>query len=529
MSNPAQKPTERSRRSIQTIHLEAYDDVTSIRDRLQFVTMRRALLVFPKDGKILRKKLDLILIQREAARRQIQLALLCTDPMVAEHANSLNISCFFSLRQARSRRWKRGQTKVFVDRASRPATSLQSPFELMPRVSRRKLALSKGQRRRRALGQVLIGLVLLVAMLGGFFAIIPSATVTLTPATDAINEPIIIAADPALTEIDPLAEAMPAQVIQVLIPGSTVTIEASGRRDATDALAIGQVTFTNQSSGPVFIPAGTVVSTDTTPPARFSIDIDAPLPAEAGATTDVPITALADSSGSAGNVPAGAITRVEGQLETTVSASNRAATFGGGVREDAVVTQADHDRLLTLGRQAVQQAARNELLLQLPSEDKFLVPDSIRVFEERREWMTYSAQVNDPAQSVSLDMRAMVEAVVVDQLQARQLAFILLSRRLPEGRELDAASLTYRREGIGLDEQGRYVFQMFVEGNTPFAIDTDAVAERVSGMSIGDARRTLENELLLDPRHPPEIRVSPIDLGIMPILPVRINVEINRS
>ena len=529
MSAPAQDIQKESRRHIQTIHLEAYDDVTSVRDRLQFVTMRRALLVFPKDGRILRKKLDLILIQREAARRQIQLALLATDPMVAEHANSLNISCFTTVRQARSRRWKRGQTKVFVDRASRPATSLQSPYELMPRVTRRRPALSTGQRRRRILGQVLIGLLLLLVFAGGFFAIIPSATVTLTPATDAISEPITIAADPTLTEINVINQTVPAQVVQVLIPGNTVTIESSGRRDATDALAIGQVTFTNQSNGPVFIPAGTVVSTETTPPARYTTDADVPLPAEAGASVDVSITALADSSGSFGNVPAGAIARVEGELETVISVANGGPTFGGGVREEAIVTQADHDRLLTLGRQAVQQAARNELLLQLPGEDKFLVPESIRVIEERREWLTFSAQVDDPAQSVSLDMRAMVEAVVVDQLQARQLAFVSLSRRLPEGRELDQSSLTYRREGIGLDEQGNYVFNMFVEGSTPFAIDRDAVAERISGMSISEARRTLENELLLDPRRPPEIRVAPFDLGIMPLLPVRIHVEVNRS
>jgi hypothetical protein len=399
----------------------------------------------------------------------------------------------------------------------------------MPRVTRRRNALTKSQRRRRFLGKVLVGLLLFVVMTAGFFAIIPSATVTLTPASDAISEPITIAADPALTDIDLLAAAVPAQVVRVLVPGNTVTIESSGRRDATNALAIGQVTFTNQSSGPVFIPAGTVISTETIPPVRFRTDVDAPLPAEAGATIDVAITALADSSGSFGNVPPGAIARVEGELETIISVENRGQTAGGGVREVAIVTQADHDRLLTLGRQAVQQAARNELLLQLPSEDKFLVPDSIRVVEERREWLTFSAQVDDPAQSVSLDMRAMVEAVVVDQLQARQLAFISLSRRLPQGRELDAASLTYRRESIGLDEQGRYAFNMFVEGSTPFAINTEAVAERINGMSVNQARRTLENELLLDPRRPPEIRVSPIDLGLMPLLPVRIHVEINRS
>src|SRR5690606_24968109 len=81
----------RSKQRIQTIQLEPYDDVVSIRDRLQFVKVRRVLLIFPKHGEVLRRKLDLVLIQREAARRNIQIALLCKNPDVAEHAASINI------------------------------------------------------------------------------------------------------------------------------------------------------------------------------------------------------------------------------------------------------------------------------------------------------------------------------------------------------------------------------------------------------------------------------------------------------
>src|SRR5688572_10663996 len=121
MAQPTTRQPRRTKKEdrIQTIKLEPYGDVISIRDRLQFVEMRRVLLILPQQGKSLRRKLDLLMIQREAARRQIQIALLTEDPFIAEHASELNISVFANTRQARSRRWKAGSTQVFVDR-SRP-------------------------------------------------------------------------------------------------------------------------------------------------------------------------------------------------------------------------------------------------------------------------------------------------------------------------------------------------------------------------------------------------------------------------
>lgn len=521
------REARRARTKIQTIQLEPYDDVVSVRDRLQFAAQRRVLLVFPPQGKILRRKLDLVLIQREALRRNLQIALLTRDPEVAENAASVGLSCFYTLRQARSRRWHSNRGRVFTDRSQRPADEIGHPYELLPFATRLKPELTPAQRFRRLLGRLLAALAVLVALLASMIVIIPSATVTLTPASDAINEPITITADPALSQIDVPNSAIPAQIVRVLVQASTVTIESSGRREGASTLAKGRVVFTNQTDVPLVVPAGTVVSSGSTPPARFSTLTDVPLAGEAGAEGETEITALADTPALAGNVPANSIVRVEGDLETLVSVRNPAPTFGGGLTEEAVVTQADYDRLLTLGRGAVQQAARSQLLLQLDAENKFLVPESIRIVEERPEWLVYSARIDDAAPSVSLEMRAVIEAMVIDLLEARQLAFLILNKRLPPGLVRDESRLNYRREEGGSDTQGRYTFQMFVEGDVPFAINADQVAGRINGMSVSQAQRTLENELLLDPRQPPQISLYPFDFGRLPILPVRIRVRVN--
>lgn len=510
-------------RQIQTIRLEPYDDATSVRDRLQFVERRRVLLVYPAGHHILYRKLDLLLIQREATRLQLELALLSDDPDVAEAAHDINMSCFFTTRQARAQRWKTPRNRV------RDGGGRMAWYDLRDRATRLKPNQSPAERRMRLVGQVAIAVVMLAAIGFAFVAVIPSATVRLTPAADAIIEPVTITADTNVTALDVATGEMPAQVIRILAQGDTVTIETTGRRELTDSQAQGRVQLTNESSNPVFVPAGTVVSTLDIPPKRFSTVSDATLPPEIGTTADVDVVALGDTVGFDGNIPANSIRRVEGDLETTVTVTNPAPTFGGGVREEAVITEDDFARLQLLGQQAVLQAARNELLLQLPDENQFLVPDSLVLVEERPEWMVYSGQVGDAAESVTLEMRGAVEALVIDQLLAQQLAFITLNQRLPPGREINDASLTYRRESIGFDTEGRYSFQLFVEGSTPFAIDESAVAQRISGMSISEAKRTLESELILDPRQPPQISVTPINFGWMPFLPVRINVEINRD
>jgi len=520
---------QRQRQQIQSLKIEPNEDVVSIRDRLQFVERRRVLLVLPEQGNQLHRKLDLLLVQREAAKLNLQLALLSDDPEVAEHANEINLSCFYTLRQARIRRWKNPRTTFFTDhRGQRPRDSVEHPYELMHLASRLKPNLTTRQARLRLLGRIAVGILVFFVVFGGIIATVPSATVTLTPATDAINEPIPMIADTTITALDVENSLVPAQMINIITLGDTVTVDTSGTRDAEDTLAQGRVLFTNESGNSLFIASGTVVSTLQNPPQRFRTTNDVALAAEIGAIGESSVVALADTQGLNGNVPADTITRVEGDLETLVSVTNPNPTFGGGLVQLSVVTDADRERLLTLGRQAVIQGARNELLLQLPNDDKFLVPDSIRIVEERPEWTTFTSNVGDDAESVSLNLRARVEAVVVDLLQARQLAFIRLSQRLPAGRELNESSLTYQRENGTITPDGRYAFQLFVEGNTPFAIDTEQAAERINGLTIAQAKATLERDWVLDPQSPPLIQTYPVNVGIMPLLPVRITIVVQR-
>ncbi|MBN1202442.1 MAG: baseplate J/gp47 family protein [Anaerolineae bacterium] len=506
--------------NLHILRLEPYDDVVSIRDRLTFVDARRVLLVWPAGAPGLRRKLDLLLVQRQAARLGMWLALVCADPTVTAHAHDLNISVFDSVDTARRTAWQRPRSKVFT--ARRDPAARAELAEIVAEQRERSLLPTGHARAILRWGLFAGGLLALVI---AFFLAAPSATVTLTPANDQVYVRVPIVADPDLVDIDIENYRMPAAVVS-LEATSHVTVQSSGRETASASLAQGLITVTNTTDQPVVIPLGSIVTTSGTYPTRFETLIETTIPAGPNITTQVPIQALAEYSGAAGNVDPGAINRIEGGLGEIIAVTNPNATFGGAAQEYATVTADDHARLLVLGRQQVLQRARDTLLHQL-SGDQFLVPGSVVIIEEQPEWTIYSAIVGDTAESVSLDFRARVQAVVVDEQQARQVAYSGLAPYIQPGLEVSPDALRFTRGDIQqIEPNGRVMFLMIVEGDIAVSIDEDAVRDRVAGANVGEAISRLQRELLLDPDHPPEIDTWPGWYNRLPVLPVRISVRI---
>ncbi len=503
-----------------TLQLEPYDDAISVRDHLTFVDARHVALLWPSEGRILRSKLDLLLVQRQAARLGMRLALITHDQDVIDHAHDLNLSVFPDEQAAATGRWKRPRDKIFAP----------------PRDPTRDFAAHAGPagyRQRRSSSGVLgwrylrwtVFAGLLAALVIGFLVTAPSATVSVTPASRQVYETVSIVADPALTDVDIENHRMPAAVVS-LQATSRVTVQSSGLEHAGASLAQGLVTFANTTDQPILIPLRTVVATSGTYPVRFETLVETTLPAGDTATIQVPVRALDAHAGVDGNVDPGAINRVESDFADWVTVTNPNATYGGAVQERRTVTAEDHDRLLVLGRQQVLQNARDLLLHQLSGE-QFLVPGSVTIIQERPEWTVFSAFVGDAAESVSLDLRAEVQAVIVDDQQARQVAYSALAPYIRPGLEISPQALTFARGDIvNIEANGRVTFLMVVKGNIAVAISADYVRDRVTGVSVSEAYRRLERELLLDPQRPPEIKTWPGWYHRLPVLPVRITVRV---
>jgi len=511
---------------LQIIQLEPYDDVVSARDRLTFVKAERVLLVLPKRGGILQRKLDLLLLQREAARRGARLALISDDPCVIANARELNISVFKSLQESQRKKWRKPRNQVFWDRRDRPE---QPPdalelHELRLRASRLR-ALTPRQRRAQRLVRNGTATLLLAVVLLAAYLLLPAAEVIITPSQAQISASLPIIADPNATQIDVEQGRVPA-IAETLDVEAQVSIPPSGLVDVPSGRATGEVTFYNLVESAVEIPADTILSTVGARPARFRTLQAATLAAGVGKTATVPIEALDESLGVAGNVQAGAIVNIEGGLGRAISVRNLAPTRGGTVREQAVVTRADYDRLLIIGRAQLLQNALTEVSARL-SGTQIVVPNGIRILNEGAEEVTYSAFIGEQADVLSLTIRARAQALIVDEQAARQAMLARLSREIPSGQRLLLETIAYNRSPLqAADAQGRVTFLMYATAAVMANVDSALVRQRLAGLSVEAALARLNRELLLDPLRPPQIMLYPNLFGRLPVLPTRITITI---
>ena len=238
-----------------------------------------------------------------------------------------------------------------------------------------------------------------------------------------------ITAAPDATDINIEDRLIPMTVLRIETVQSG-TVETNGTQETGVVRALGTVTFTNQTLGGVDVPEGTVVRTSSDPAISFRTVEDATVPAGNGNTADVSIEALQDFAGEVGNIPAGAINTVTGPLSDQLTVTNPEATFGGESETESVVSAGDVDRLESIVRQQVQSQAYTEMLPRL-TDTQTVMLETLTIVEERDDWKTFSATPGDAVETLSLQMRAVVQATVIDQQFAQTVASPSLVRRSP--------------------------------------------------------------------------------------------------
>ncbi len=508
--------------------LETSDDVASVRDRLAFLRGKNVLLIWPERGSVLTRKLDLVLIQREAARSATRIALVTHDPAVTRHAAELNISAFETIGSSERRKWKRGRSRVFTTRFQRPRHDPQ-PDELMPYASR-----VRGEdddtpwdRVRRILVRALV-----LGVLGGVlvaigFLLIPSATVIITPARDFVRVEALITADPNLQQsvVDVENGIIPATRYQAQVVDSA-TIETTGAQPLSSTPAVGTVVVVNRTDRNVTIPTGTLVSTSAGTPIVYRTTEDAALGAGAGQQVEIAIEAIPESTGEIGNVDAGMINTIVGDLASSVEVRNLAATYRGESRVVRTVTQADRDTLVAILRQTIQDRAYRDLA-PLITESQFAILDTLRIAEERSDWMTFDYSVGDFADTLTLTMRAVVEIVAVDDSLAEQIAYARLGAQIPRGRVIRPETLVYERGSVtAIEPTGQVTFSMVGSAQVVGQINIQQLQERLASRAPADAMQYLISSADLDENAIPQISISPDFMKMLPVLPVRITIRV---
>jgi len=507
------------------IQLDNAEDVPSVRDRLSFIRGQRVLIIWPEKGTALTRKLDLVLVQREARRRVIQLALVTHDEDVINHANELGISTFETIREAENARWKRGRTRVFVNRYHKPEDAPE-PDDLMSVASR----VRKPNKRIHPLLMILLRAFVLSlvigVLLGTLYVTVPSATVTLSMEQQLIQVDTTIIADPNVLDIDVENRIIPATRYEVTV-STLQQLETTGVEERSSIRAIGSMTLTNLTNQNITVPIGTQFSTSTGQNVIFETTSERIIPAN-GSVNDVGIRATEDFSGGVGNVAASTINTIIGDLSDDLSVINNFATSGGINQNYSTVTADDMERLMGDSRQYLQVLAFSEIEAQL-SDTQTIIIESLNIPDEllRSDWITYSHTIGDATDLLTLDIRVIVEALVIDDRFAQQIVFAQVSAEKPVNMNLNPESFLYLRGPvIETDDENRTTFQAFGEGIATARVDTYRLQSDLTRRPLDEAQRLIAATVDIAAESQPTIEVNPQWFDRMPVLPIRINIEI---
>ncbi len=506
------------------VKLDPSDTVTSVRLRLSDLRGKRVLLLLSPSGTLLKRKLDLILLQREAHRRAIQLALVSRESAIIAYAGELNISCFDSVEASEKSRWKRGRQKVFLPRHHQPSKS-QPPDELRTIASRLLDRNRHPSRLRIYLERLFVLALLSFVTLAALYVVVPGATVEVRLRAESINAEVSIIADTRADGVDPDKGIIPAQIARATVE-TTATLPTTGLRNLDEVPARGMVSFTNLTDRPLTIPANTILSTAAAAPLLFRTVVDVYLPAGAAQTVNAPFEAMQQYSGEEGNIAAGQVNLVVGPLAESITVTNPAPASGGALRAVNIVSAADKDRLLNIVRGQLQSLGYEEIQSTL-SAAQVIIIESIAIEEERKDWTNFSSDVGLMAQELTLNMRAVVSALVIDDRLGRQVSLAQLRARVPPDMTLLEDALQYARGPLTQPiSSERVSFAAKTSGALVAELDTARLLDRLAGVSIADAMQILRSQPELTTPTASSIEVFPEGFNRMPLLPVRIDLQV---
>ena len=505
------------------LQLERNEEVASVRSRLLPMASNRLLLVWPVRGTALTRRLDLVLVQREAQRLGIQLALLTQDPDVIRHARELNLSTFATVGASERGRWKRGRARLLLPQ--RFATSNGSQPEGLEEsaIARVQSPGVQPPRVLRLTGGIVLMLVVLALGAAAALLIVPEATITILPARSLVQAEALITADPDADAPDLVNAVVPALPLSITVEESA-SLPPGGRQLLSSTLARGSVTFVNLGSDPVDIPAGTLVGTGSAPSVWFHTLGGGALEAGAGSQLALRIEARADFPGAVGNVDRGRINTLGSELAPRVSVRNLQPTSGGSSRSVGIVLPEDQERLLATARQQIKSKAYISLLSRL-DENQYLILESINLATERSDWTRFSAAPGDAAESLRLDMKAIVEAVAIDEGHAQAIMLGRLQSQVESDSVLLMHTVHHDRGQVVSDyADGLIRFSRSAHGLTESIIDTTGLRQQLSGLTPAEARSHIQQNWPLQPGTTALVEVRPAWPGRLPFLPLRIRV-----
>ncbi len=496
-------------------YLDSDDEITDAVARLRGATEERVVFVVPSGSRIATGRINFRLLAREAAGRDLQLAVASPDAQVRAMASSAGVLALSTAAEA----------EAALERGDGPPTAEQPTPDAVV-ASGTTDAEATGDtgkpgrltRRRLAVGAAVVATVAVIGVVASLQTL-PTAQITLTPRTATIGpEEMVITAVGSLDAPDQAARRVPAADLTIPLRQEG-TYPASGRRTA-ESRATGSVTFISREPIDREVPVGSRV--ETPDGVLFQTTQVVTLPGRAaadGPPGSVAVAVEAVEPGESGNVPAGAITVLPWSTGVELAVSNPEATSGGAFEQTPIVTQEDYD--------AAAVDLQNRLLGALAAYlgDPETMPPGLTVFAETAR----PGQVSVVPQAEEVVGREVADFTLggalsahvlgVDERQVQEMARGLLLAELPAGMAVLPGRLSVKTgEGVVGDDGVR--FDATARADVYAVIDEDAVLERIAGLSVSEARAILED------LGATTVSVWPEFLGDLPSDPNRIRLDV---
>jgi hypothetical protein len=499
----------------QIIQLEHHDDPTSTRDKMGWSQTGRILLVWPKKGRILTRKIDLILLYRHAQKLGGQLALVTADSEVRFNANQIGLSIFTSVRQAQFARWKRPQ---------KPQTQ-QSIFD-PEEISSRKAKLDEfnpPQKQSHELplaARITLFSLAILAVLCIAVVILPSAEVKLEPKPQTQQISIPVLAKDGVEQVT-VTGTVPIHWVNFTVEGEAHKITSSVTH-IPQGFAKGTVIFTNLTDHQIVIPKGISVSNQNLE-LSYTTDQSSIIPAGPGQSVSTRITAT--EPGEKGNIGVGEIQNIEGTLGLDMTVTNPEAISGGSDVQSPASSAKDYADLQATLMQNLTDEANLVWASKLSPGDQALddQPRFIRKIEE-----VFSPTDPQPASELFLNLMLAYKMPVVSEEDLTSLTRTILDASLPDGYRVipNSESIEQLTSPVWIDETTAR-WQIKASRMLQPIPNESQIASLIAGLSPHRAMTKLVEQA--DLASTPIILRHPSWWPLLPFLPFRIELQENTS
>jgi hypothetical protein len=482
---------------VHIINLDPEDDHVSVRDKISWARGSKVVVVWPRHGRPLDRRLDLTVVQRHAGRLGLELGLVTFEPEIIGYAEQLNIPVFDSLENLPPGPWNELRSVTFPHRERPSLAELREARD----ADNGPLVLL-GER-----GRIVTVAVSIIAVLALAFSILPSAEIVMDPPGIPIERNLSIWVDPLPASSSSMVQGQP---VSAEISG-VKRVETTGRIRLPQATATGELQFINLTDEEISIPAGTGLRAGEV---RFLTSEGADL--GPGEDSSIILAIEAAEPGFSGNVGAGAIDSVEGPLGFLVTASNLEPTRGGRDQVAGAVGMRDMENVRQDLEVELLDGAENALVAEL-NRGYQLIPGSLRVTEVVDE--RYDIGLGEAAESLGLTLVLKIEGLGYSVPLVREAAEQELLSALPKNRMLIPGSLSLKAVDALADWPSMEVL-FEVEGALAKTVDKDLM--RLSILGDPKAQASARLEQLMGLEQAPLIQTTPSWMPWVPWLGMRI-------